>query len=89
MVKINFEIKTKTCFSSNIITLFNNHGDRDLNKRILDKIGYKEYARRILADFHDDNRHYVLINLSADVNCNALRVSTNLFNEKIPHVLFY
>ena len=69
--------------------MFNNHGDRDLNKRILDKIGYKEFSKRILADFHANNRHYVLIDLSADVSCNDLRVSTNLFGETIPHVVFY
>ena len=60
-----------------------------MNKRILDKIGYKEYARRILTDFHENNRHYVLINLSSDLTCNDLRVSTNLFHENIPHVVFY
>ena len=76
-------------FFSNIVTLFDNHGNRKTNKRILETLGYEEYSRRILADFSQMNRHYVLINLSASIQSNDLRVCTNLFAEKYENAIFY
>ena len=69
--------------------MFDNHGNRKTNKRILETLGYEEYSRQILNDFQTNTRHYVTINLSAEIPSNSLRVCTNLFREKYPHVLFY
>lgn len=74
---------------SNIVTMFNNHGDRDLNQRILRKLGYSEYHNAIAQDFHLYNRHYVVINMSAHVESLNLRICTNLFQESLPYVTFY
>ena len=60
-----------------------------MNKRILETLGYDEYSRRILADFSQNYRHYVLINLSANISSHDLRVSTNLFSEKYKNAIFY
>jgi len=69
--------------------MFNNHGDRELNQRILRKLGYSEYYKAISKDFHTSNRHYVVVNMSADVEHTNLRLCTNLFNELSPFVVFY
>ena len=71
------------------MTLFDNHGNRKTNKRILETLGYEEYSRRILTDFALHTRHYVVINLSAAIASNDLRVCTNLFGEQYQHALFY
>ena len=71
------------------MTIFDNHGNRKMNKRILETLGYEEFSRRILADFLLNYRHYVLINLSANIASNDLRVCTNLFGEKYKNVIFY
>ena len=67
--------------------MFANHGDRDLNRRILERLGYKEYYSKFKRDFYEGH-HYVMINLSASVPM-ALRVSTNLFSENIQFAEFY
>ena len=59
-----------------------------MNKRILETLGYEEFSRHILNDFRLNSRHYVVINLSAEIE-NDLRVCTNLFHEKYENVLFY
>mgnify|MGYP006944941641 CR=1 FL=1 len=69
--------------------MFNNHGDRLLNSRILRKLGYNEYEKAILKDFHHCNRHYVTINMSAHIDSISLRLCTNLFRESTKHVQFY
>ena len=69
--------------------MFDNHGNRKMNKRILQTLGYEEYSRQILSDFTQNHRHYVVINLSASIPSNELRVCTNLFGEKFENVLFY
>ena len=69
--------------------MFNNHGDRSLNSRILRKLGYGEYEKAIAKDFHHYKRHYVLINMSAHIDSLTLRLCTNLFGETTPHVQFY
>lgn len=69
--------------------MFNNHGDRDLNQRILRKVGYSEYYKEISKDFHQQNRHYVIINMSADIENLSLRLCTNIFHELTPYVEFY
>lgn len=75
-------------FFSNVVTIFDNHGNRKMNKRILETLGYEEFSRHILNDFRLNSRHYVVINLSAEIE-NDLRVCTNLFHEKYENVLFY
>lgn len=72
---------------SNLVTIFNNHGDRNLNRRILERLGYKEYYDKLKQDFIV-GYHYVLLNLSASVPISQ-RVATNLFHEKLPYVEFY
>ena len=75
-------------YSSNIVTLYDNHGNRKTNKRILETLGYEEFSKAILSDFQALPRHYVVINLSAEIP-NDLRVCSNLFKEKYDNVLFY
>lgn len=69
--------------------MFNNHGDRDLNHRILRKLGYTEYYKTIAKDFYLSNRHYVIINMSAYIEQVNLRLCTNIFNESLPYIEFY
>lgn len=69
--------------------MFNNHGDRCLNQRILRKLGYSEYDKAISKDFHYCSRHYVVVNLSAQIESIDLRLCTNMFNECTPYVEFY
>ena len=69
--------------------MFDNHGNRKMNKRILQTLGYEDYSRQILYDYQQNTRHYVLINLSAEIPSNNLRVCTNLFGENCDFVLFY
>ena len=69
---------------SNIVVMMKNHGDRELNQRILRKLGYSEYAKSISRDFSVSNIRYVVINLSAELESNQLRLSTNLFSENSP-----
>ena len=69
------------------MTIFANHGDRDLNRRILDRLGYREYYNKFKRDFYQGH-HYVMINLSATVDM-TLRVSTNLFAENTKFAEFY
>ena len=83
-----YPIKLKY-ISSNIVTIFNNHGDRDLNQRILRKLGYSEYFKAINDDFHHNNRHYVIINMSAEIESVSMRLCTNVFNESLPFIMFY
>jgi len=66
-----------------------NHGDRELNQRILRKLGYSEYSKAISRDFSLCNIRYVVINLSAELETNQLRLSTNLFSENNRYVEFY
>ena len=75
-------------FPSNVVTIFPNHGDREMNRRILERLGYREYYQRVLKDFMANDRHYVVINLSADVDCD-LRVCTNIFAENTRYAEFY
>ena len=59
-----------------------------MNRRILEKLGYREYYQRILKDFMNTNRHYVVLNLSAEIDYD-LRVCTNIFAENTPYAEFY
>ena len=68
--------------------MFANHGDRAMNRRILDRLGYREFYPRIAKDFHTNSRHYVVINLSADIDSD-LRVCTNIFAENTRYAEFY
>lgn len=68
--------------------MFPNHGDRGMNRRVLEKIGYQEFYADIDQDFLTKPRHYVLLNLSADVPF-KLRVCTNLFHENTRFIEFY
>ena len=74
---------------SDVVTMFANHGDRDLNQRILRKLGYNEYYKAIANDFLKNNRHYAVINMSPFLTNNNLRLCTNLFCELSPFVEFY
>ena len=68
--------------------LCQNHGDRDLNRRILDRLGYREYYPRIKKDFALNPFPYVLLNLTAILD-QCLRVATNLFGENTEFAEFY
>ena len=75
-------------FGSNLVLLCQNHGDRDLNRRILDRLGYREFYHRIKRDFSENPFPYVLLNLTAVLD-QCLRVSTNLFGENTVFAEFY
>ena len=60
--------------------LCQNHGDRELNRRILDRLGYREFYKRIKEDFDKVPYPYVLLNLTAIFD-QCLRVATNLFGK--------
>ena len=72
----------------NIVVMFSNHGDRRMNKRVLEKLGYEEFYSEIDKDFLTIPRHYVLLNLCAETHF-RLRVCTNLFREKTNYINFY
>lgn len=74
---------------SDIAVLFANHGDTTMNTRVLRRLGYGEHEKAINRDFHVSSRHYVVVNMSANLESSELRVATNLFAEKTRHVLFY
>jgi len=64
-----------------VIVLFESYGDADLNKRIMQKLGYlKSYKEA--AKMPRIPHSYIVVNCSAKLPHNFLRVSTNLFNEK-------
>ena len=68
--------------------MFPNHGDRQMNRRVLEKLGYQEFYPDIDKDFLMKPRHYVLLNLSADIPF-KLRVCSNLFCENTRYIEFY
>ena len=71
------------------IVLFQNHGDADLNNRIMRKLGYTNAYRQSL-DIWKRRRHpYIIVNCSAKLPHNYMRVATNLFSEKEPFVEFF
>ena len=47
--------------------MFSNHGDRRMNKRVLEKLGYQEFYADIDKDFLVIPRHYVILNLTPDI----------------------
>ena len=68
--------------------MFSNHGDRRMNRRVLEKLGYEEFYSEIDKDFLTKPRHYVLLNLCAETPF-RLRVSTNMFHENTQYIEFY
>ena len=68
--------------------MFPNHGDRRMNKRVLERLGYQEFYTEIDKDFLLKPHHYVLLNLSAKVPF-KLRVCTNIFHENTRYIEFY
>ena len=84
----SFSLKFYRYFGSNLVLLCQNHGDRDLNRRILDRLGYKEFYHRIKRDFSENPFPYVLLNLTAVLD-QCLHVSTNLFGENTAFAEFY
>ena len=68
--------------------MFPNHGDRRMNRRVLEKLGYDEHYTDINKDFLLKPRHYVVLNLSPDVPF-KLRVCTNMFHENTRYIEFY
>ena len=77
-----------TNFFSNLVGIFANHGDRELNRRILERLGYKEFYATIKREFSQTPFPYVLINLTAILD-QSLRVATNLFGENTSFAEFY
>ena len=73
---------------SNIVTMFPNHGDRLMNRRVLEKLGYHALYKDIDKDFLTKPRHYVVLNLSAETPF-RLRVCTNMFHENTRYIEFY
>ena len=68
--------------------MFPNHGDRRMNQRVLEKLGYQEFYLDIDKDFLTIPRHYVVLNLSAEIPF-KLRVCTNMFHENTRYIEFY
>lgn len=68
--------------------MFPNHGDRLMNRRVLEKLGYHSLYKDIDKDFLTKPRHYVMLNLSAEVPF-RLRVCTNIFKENTRFIEFY
>ena len=77
----------KNCLS-NIVTMFPNHGDRLMNRRVLEKLGYHALYQDIDKDFLTKPRHYVVLNLCAETPF-RLRVCTNMFHENTRFIEFY
>ena len=59
-----------------------------MNRRVLEKLGYHALYREIDNDFLRKPRHYVLLNLSAEIPF-LLRVCTNMFHENTRYIEFY
>ena len=71
------------------IALFENTGDMDLNNRIMRKLGYQK-SLKIATNYLKSTPHsYLLINLSAKLQNQIMRVCTNLFNEQHNFVEFF
>ena len=68
--------------------MLSNHGDRRMNKRVLEKLGYQEFYADIDKDFLVIPRHYVILNLTADIPF-KLRVCTKIFHENTKYIEFY
>ena len=81
-------IEKKVIYFSNIVTIFPNHGDRLMNRRVLEKLGYHALYQDIDKDFLTKPRHYVLLNLCAETPF-RLRVCTNMFHENTRFIEFY
>lgn len=74
--------------NTDVIVLFANHGDKDLNTRIMRKLGYiKAYkqANCVWCKPHG----YVVINCAARLPHEHMRVSSNLFCEHHKYVEFF
>ena len=71
------------------IVLFQNHGDADLNNRIMRKLGYISAYRRSMDIFKKRKHPYIIVNCSAKLPHNNMRVATNLFSEEQPFVEFF
>ena len=71
------------------IVLFQNHGDADLNTRIMRKLGYMSAYRQSMEIWRSRKHPYIVINCSAKLPNNIMRVSTNLFAEIHPYVEFF
>lgn len=64
-----------------VFVLFENHGDAEVNKRIMRKLGYLGPYRELMKTPRRPHC-YIVVNCSAKLPHNILRVSTNLFSEE-------
>ena len=74
--------------NTDVVVLFENHGDSDLNTRIMRKLGYSttyKQAKKALSVPHG----YLVINCNAKVPHKFLRISTNLFAENHQYIEFF
>lgn len=72
-----------------VIVLFENHGDANLNTRIMRKLGYIQAYKQAVTNMRLNPYSYIVVNCSAKLSSNYLRVCSNLFCEKHPYIEFY
>jgi hypothetical protein len=74
--------------NTDVIVLFENHGDASLNKRIMLKLGYANAYKQALQTLLSRTHAYLVINCNANL-CNKMRVATNLFSEFHDNIEFF
>jgi len=72
-----------------VIVLFENHGDADLNNRIMRKLGYIKAYKQASSNIYCRAHAYIVVNCSAKIPHPAMRVASNLFSETHPYIEFY
>ena len=72
-----------------VVVLFENHGDADLNTRIMRKLGYINAYRQAVSTLKSIPHSYLVVNCSAKISHAYLRVASNLFSESHQYIEFY
>ena len=72
-----------------VIVLFENHGDADLNNRIMRKLGYTKAYKQGSTVFTSRPHSYIVVNCSAKLPHPSMRVGSNFFAENHPYMEFY
>ena len=72
-----------------VVVLFENHGDADLNTRIMRRLGYIKPYRQAVSIFKSIPHSYLVVNCSAKLSHSYLRVASNLFSERHEYIEFY
>ena len=72
-----------------VVVLFENHGDAELNTRIMRKLGYIKAYKEALSTLKSNPYSYLVVNCSAKLSNSILRVSSNLFSERHQYIEFF